>query len=65
MREVVFDCIPSTAITRFIGGGKTLQWRFDAKREVLTGVEGGTIPSGPCNDGGGLGPSFASLDNAR
>ena len=61
MREVVFDCIPSTAITRFIGGGKTLQWRFDAEREVLTGVEGGTIPSGPCRDGGGLGPSFASL----
>lgn len=63
MREVVFDCIPSTAITRFIGGGKTLQWRFDAEHEVLTGVEGGPVQSGPCMDGGALGPSFASLDD--
>ena len=59
-REISFDCIPSTAITRFIGGGKTLQWRFDADREVLIGVDGGTIKSGPCFEGEDT-PSFASL----
>jgi hypothetical protein len=59
-REIVFDCIPSTAITRYIGGGKTLQWRFDAGREVLTGVDGATIKSGPCFDDEDT-PSFASL----
>ena len=59
-REISFDCIPSTAITRFIGGGKTLQWRFDADREVLIGVDGGTIKSGPCFEDEDT-PSFASL----
>lgn len=59
-REIAFDCIPSTAITRYIGGGKTLQWRFDAGREVLTGVDGGTVKSGPCFDDEDT-PSFASL----
>ena len=59
-REIAFDCIPSTAITRYIGGGKTLQWRFDAGREVLTGVDGATIKSGPCFDDEDT-PSFASL----
>ena len=59
-REISFDCIPSTAITRFIGGGKTLQWRFDADREVLVGVDGGTIKSGPCFEDEDT-PSFASL----
>jgi hypothetical protein len=62
MREVVFDCIPATAITRFIGGGKTLQWRFDSGRELLTGLEGGPVRSGPCQDGGALGPNFAALE---
>ncbi len=62
MREVVFDCIPATAITRFIGGGKTLQWRFDAGRELLTGLDGGPVRSGPCMDGGALGPDFAALE---
>lgn len=59
-REIAFDCIPSTAITRHIGGGKTLQWRFDAGREVLTGVDGGTIRSGPCFDDEDT-PAFASF----
>jgi hypothetical protein len=59
-QEIAFDCIPSTAITRYIGGGKTLQWRFDAGREVLTGVDGATIKSGPCFDDEDM-PSFASL----
>ena len=59
-REISFDCIPSTAITRFIGGGKTLQWRFDADREVLIGVDGGTVKSGPCFEDEDT-PSFASL----
>jgi hypothetical protein len=59
-REIAFDCIPSTAITRYIGGGKTLQWRFDAGREVLTGVDGATIRSGPCFEDTDT-PSFASF----
>ena len=59
-REISFDCIPSTAITNHIGGGKTLQWRFDADREVLVGVGGGTIKSGPCFEDEDT-PSFASL----
>lgn len=59
-REIIFDCIPSTAITRFIGGGRTLQWRFDAEREMLTGVEGGPVRSGPCIEADD-GPGFASL----
>lgn len=61
-RTIEFECIPSTAITRFIGSGRTLQWRFDADREVLVGVEGKTIQSGPCRDDQVEGPSFASLD---
>lgn len=60
-REVAFDCIPSSAVTRFIGAGKTLQWSFDAKTETLSGIEGGTVASGGCR-GGTTGPSFAALD---
>ncbi|HET7716932.1 MAG TPA: hypothetical protein VFK86_15020 [Bauldia sp.] len=61
-RTIEFECIPATAITRFIGSGRTLQWRFDADREVLIGVEGKTIRSGPCLDDEDDGPGFASLD---
>ena len=57
--EVAFDCIPSTAITRFIGSGKILQWRFDRHDEILTGVDGHTIHSGPCGENGGPTPGFA------
>lgn len=60
--EVTFDCIPSTAITRFIGSGKTLQWRFDKDRELLIGVDGQTVRSGPCRDQGETGPTFALGD---
>lgn len=59
-REIAFDCIPSTAISRYIGGGKTLQWRFDAGRQVLIGVDGTTIRSGPCFVDDDT-PSFASF----
>ncbi len=61
-RTIEFECIPSTAITRFVGSGRTLQWRFDADREVLVGVEGKTIQSGPCRDDETDGPGFASLN---
>lgn len=61
-REIAFDCIPSTAISKFIGAGKTLQWRFDKDDELLTGVDGKSIASGPCPEGGTSRPSFSLLD---
>ena len=50
-REVLFECIPQRAIGPYLGSGKTLQWRFDAKKEQLSGVDGKIVASGPCPDG--------------
>jgi hypothetical protein len=60
--EITFDCIPSTAITHYIGSGKTLQWRFDKERGLLIGVDGRTVQSGPCPEQGATGPTFALGD---
>ena len=48
-----------TAITAHLGG-TALQSHFDARHEMLAGVDGGTIRSGPCSTVGSA-PAFASL----
>ena len=48
--EVSFECVPPSEIAKFLGSGKTVQWRFDAKTQRLVFGLGDSLQSGPCED---------------
>lgn len=54
-REIPFDCVPRSAIDRFIGSGETLRWRVDmANGELWTHDDPPALiaQSGPCRKKG-------------